>query len=943
MAVTVDEAAGTFKGSLNIGGTLYPNKEVYILPGVEANTITFVLPEFKYNGAPLGDIVLVNIPMDGTGKLTLNDATLYIKAISERAGINVLNDFSDGVDTYNSVITASSAQVLLSIEASSLPEPILVLFTGTKVTNSNYALTNGGFEGNWSNGEPAGWHSFNSATGDLASFAQNTEQFSQKSDTRPGSTGTHSAMIQTKIVMGAKANGNCTNGQINAGSTTADDAAGNYNFSDPNNSGHNTPFHGNPDSLVFWTKYIPADKNPSNSVNKARVHAVVTTNARYQDPEAVSYASVKIAEAAMNYSATPDMGWQRIAVPFEYTSVDPSTAAYVLVTFTSNYQPGGGSAYSSGGLFNKTYYYDNVYLDDVEMVYNHALTSLTLNGEAVAFTDGQATSELEYSDSDYDFAATANGKAAKSFIGYDGANNQVHVYVVANNYPQARAYSLYTLQMAEPEEPVIPVEDTEYAYSAAICPGETYADDLFTGLTEAGEYADTILNAQGGDSVVTLTLTILPTYSFPTEATVKMDESYTWRGKEYKDLAPGTYRDTVRLQTQAGCDSLYTLVLQVQSIGYSFEEQMSLCRNEEGTWRGKALSTAEAGEFVLYDSLKSVYGTDSVYSLTLTVLPTYSFPTEATVKMDESYTWRDKEYKDLAPGTYRDTVRLQTQAGCDSLYTLVLQVQSIGYSYEEQMSLCRNEEGTWRGKTLPTEKAGEFVLYDSLKSVYGTDSVYSLTLTVLPTYSFYETLHVNTIDTLWHGTAIKDLAAQTEPYVYHDSLLTTGGCDSVFTLAIYVSEIPVTYGTYKAVICDGEEVVYEDVTYTTPFDGNVRVAEPNIYGGDSVVHLTVTVLPNYTIDEYMTIEQGEDASWEGLNLGIFPAGESVMSMYYYTIDGCDSTLVLHLTIEPKQISTAIPQTDAQKDNASCTKALYNGRLYIIRKDEKYTLLGTKIN
>ncbi|MBQ6764216.1 MAG: hypothetical protein IJP45_03405, partial [Paludibacteraceae bacterium] len=264
MAVTVDEVAGTFKGTLNIGGTLYPNKEVYILPGVEANTITFVLPEFKYNGASLGDIVLVNILMDEAGKLTLSDATLFIKAISERAGINVLNDFSDGVDTYNSVITSSSAQVLLSIEASSLPEPILVLFTGAKVTNTNYELTNGGFEGNWSNGEPAGWHSFNSATGDYVSFVQNTEQFSQKSDTRPGSTGTHSAMIQTKIVVGAKANGNCTNGQINAGSMTADDATGNYNFSDPSNSGHNTPFHGNPDSLVFWTKYIPADKNPSN-------------------------------------------------------------------------------------------------------------------------------------------------------------------------------------------------------------------------------------------------------------------------------------------------------------------------------------------------------------------------------------------------------------------------------------------------------------------------------------------------------------------------------------------------------------------------------------------------------------------------------------------------------------------------------------------------------
>ena len=123
MAVTVDEVAGTFKGTLNIGGTLYPNKEVYILPGVEASTITFVLPEFKYNGASLGDIVLVNIPMDEAGKLTLSDATLFIKAISERAGINVLNDFSDGVDTYNSVITSSSARASMQ-DTGGQPNPL---------------------------------------------------------------------------------------------------------------------------------------------------------------------------------------------------------------------------------------------------------------------------------------------------------------------------------------------------------------------------------------------------------------------------------------------------------------------------------------------------------------------------------------------------------------------------------------------------------------------------------------------------------------------------------------------------------------------------------------------------------------------------------------------------------------------------------------------------
>ena len=113
MAVTVNDVAGTFKGALNIGGQNYPNKEVYILPGTVNNTITFVLPDFMYGAASLGNIVLVNIPMSTSGQLTLEGATLYLPAISERATITVLNGFKDGNVTYNSIISADDAQVLL--------------------------------------------------------------------------------------------------------------------------------------------------------------------------------------------------------------------------------------------------------------------------------------------------------------------------------------------------------------------------------------------------------------------------------------------------------------------------------------------------------------------------------------------------------------------------------------------------------------------------------------------------------------------------------------------------------------------------------------------------------------------------------------------------------------------------------------------------------------
>ena len=442
LAVTVNEAVGVFKGDLNIGGDPYPNKEVYILPGIEENTITFVLPDFKFGAVSLGDIVLMNIPIDANGQLSLNDATLYIKAISERAEIDVINGLEDEGDVYNSVITGSDAMVLLSIAAPSLPEPILVLFAGSKETGKNYEITNGGFEGSWSGGEPSKWHSFPSATGVFASMAGGENQFKQSTETRPGSTGSHSALIASNLIAGVKANGNCTNGQINAGSTTADSPAKNYNFSDPANNGFNTAFVGQPDSLVFWAMYIPADKNPSNSDNTARAHAVITTNARYQDPEANDYSSVKIAEATINYSATQDLGWQRIAVPFQYTGIN-GEPAYILTTFTTNQVPGGGSSYTTGGAFSKRNVLDTVYLDDIELIYNKALTSFAMDADELQFTNHIATRQGNYCDDCAKFSAESQGQTAQTFIAFDDKHKCIHVYVIADDFAQSGEYNLY--------------------------------------------------------------------------------------------------------------------------------------------------------------------------------------------------------------------------------------------------------------------------------------------------------------------------------------------------------------------------------------------------------------------------------------------------------------------------------------------------------------------
>lgn len=446
MAITVMDVCGRYDGTLLLDSEEYPESQVYLLPGVTDNTLTFVLPDFKFNGVSLGSIVLPNIAISENGQFSIEETTLYLAGILKlRATIKILPSYEEEGVTYTSLATDNKAGIVLEIaEPKTLLEPIIVCFAGNAVRSNNYALPNGGFEGAWTNNEPAGWHSFVSATGPFSGFVKgNTEQFVQSNEVRPGSNGQHSAVLSSKYIFGVNANGNCTNGQIYAGSMTAADATGNYNFTDPD-SAFNTPFHGRPDSIVFWAKYIPGDRNASNAANQARLNAVITTDARYQDPEddPAKYNDVRLAAGFVNYSATSDLGWQRISVPFVYTKLaETEDPAYILATFTTNKLPGGGT-----GTKDKP---DSVFIDDVELVYNNRISLLARGEEALEFNGEAYQINETYCDSCGEFSSIGTGISTQAFYAFDAIHKCVFVYVIADDYAQSGKYNLYRVDFTD--------------------------------------------------------------------------------------------------------------------------------------------------------------------------------------------------------------------------------------------------------------------------------------------------------------------------------------------------------------------------------------------------------------------------------------------------------------------------------------------------------------
>ena len=145
--------------------------------------------------------------------------------------------------------------------------------------------------------------------------------------------------------------------------------------------------------------------------------------------------------------------------------------------------------------------------------------------------------------------------------------------------------------------------------TAAICQGETYAENDFN-VSEAGVYTQNLQTINGCDSTVTLTLTVNPVATTALQAAICEGSVYTENGFNVSEA--GVY--TQNLQTINGCDSVVTLTLTVNPV-YSFTIDATI--NQGETYHGNGFDVSEAGTYT--QNLQTVNGCDSVIVLELTV------------------------------------------------------------------------------------------------------------------------------------------------------------------------------------------------------------------------------------------------------------------------------------------------------------------------------------
>ena len=154
---------------------------------------------------------------------------------------------------------------------------------------------------------------------------------------------------------------------------------------------------------------------------------------------------------------------------------------------------------------------------------------------------------------------------------------------------------------------VNPVANTNL--TAAICEGTTYTENGFN-VSEAGTYTQNLQTVNGCDSIVTLTLSVNPVESTTLSAAICEGTIYTENGFNVSEA--GTY--TQNLQTINGCDSIVTLNL---TINPTYNITIDASINEGETYEANGFSESEAGTYV--HTLQNEFGCDSVITLNLTV------------------------------------------------------------------------------------------------------------------------------------------------------------------------------------------------------------------------------------------------------------------------------------------------------------------------------------
>lgn len=383
--------------------------------------------------------------------------------------------------------------------------------------------------------------------------------------------------------------------------------------------------------------------------------------------------------------------------------------------------------------------------------------------------------------------------------------------------------------------------------------------------TSSGTYQDTITNAAGCDSILTINLTISSASTFVQD--IAACDNYFWSATGQTYFMSGTYTDT--LLNVIGCDSIVVLNL---SIFNSFTSTTNITTCESYTWPINGLTYTTSGTYSVNNF--TVDGCDSSYILDLTILN--STGTTTLVTACDSYLWAEDNNVYTSSGIY--TFIVPNAAGCDSILTLDLTINESDLEVQNEVA-C--DSYFWSETGLNYFASGTYSV--TYTNVSGCDSTIQLNLSLGNNSTTTQT--VSACDSyFWSATGL----TYTTDGMYTTTLTTAQGCDSSITLDLTL--LSSSLATQSVTACNSYTWSIDGMTYTT--SGQYTGVISNALGCDSVITLDLTILNGSSATQ--TIAACNDYFWP-IN-GLTYTNTGVYTAVIPNAFGCDSTITLDLTI-----------------------------------------------
>ena len=358
-----------------------------------------------------------------------------------------------------------------------------------------------------------------------------------------------------------------------------------------------------------------------------------------------------------------------------------------------------------------------------------------------------------------------------------------------------------------------------------VCDSYTWTQNNVT-YTLSGVYTDTVTNAVGCDSIITLNLTVNSSNKSSISNTAC--DSYTWPQNNVTYTSNGTYIDTTT--NSAGCDSIVTLALTIKN---SSNSSISDTACDSYTWAQNNVTYTTSGTYI--DTTTNAAGCDSIVTLALTITNSSNSSSNNTVC--DSYTWMQNNVTYTLSGVYTDTVT--NAVGCDSIITLNLTVNS---SNKSSISNTACDSYTWPQNNVTYTSNGTYI--DTTTNSAGCDSIVTLTLTIKNS-SNSSSLQTACASYTWAQNNV----TYTFSGAYTDTLTNAVGCDSIITLNLTINN---SGSTSNAIACGSYTWTQNNITYVT--SGAYADTMPNAVGCDSVITLNLSII---NLD--LTISESNDS------------------------------------------------------------------------------------